>query len=81
MQPGSLVGMAAPGAAPPTEPPAPALAVSDVVDPPLPSVMDPEETSPGAAPTALPSGQPSDAIPPPWILSAAIAGAVFLRLP
>ncbi|CAA6657783.1 unnamed protein product [Spirodela intermedia] len=81
VQPGSLLGMAAPGAAPPTEPPAPALAVSDVVDPPLPPVMDPDETSPGAAPSALPSGQPSDGIPSPWILSAAIAGAVFLRLP
>ncbi|XP_078430735.1 glycerophosphodiester phosphodiesterase GDPDL7-like [Wolffia australiana] len=80
VQPGSLLGMAAPGAAPPTEPPAPALTLADVVDPPLPAVSDLDGASPDASPTSPshPSGQPLEAIPALWLVGTAIVVSAFL---
>ncbi|XP_077230985.1 glycerophosphodiester phosphodiesterase GDPDL7-like [Tasmannia lanceolata] len=61
-QPGSLLALAPPEVLPPAQPPAPVLTEADVIDPPLPAVADIEPKVPVAAPTALPSGQPANAV-------------------
>ncbi|MQL89374.1 hypothetical protein Taro_021948 [Colocasia esculenta] len=61
IEPGSLMQMAAPGAAPPVEAPAPSLTVADVRDPPLPPVTSENASSLIASPpSAHSSGQPSN---------------------
>lgn len=61
-EPGTLLSLASPDAAPPAEAPAPVLEVADVVDPPLPPVADLVEKAPVTSPTTQhpPSGQPAN---------------------
>ncbi|MED6113856.1 hypothetical protein PIB30_074739 [Stylosanthes scabra] len=54
-QPGDLMSTVDPQALPPAEAPFPALEVADVVDPPLPAVINSTKDEPGAPTTAAPS--------------------------
>ncbi|XP_073004059.1 glycerophosphodiester phosphodiesterase GDPDL7-like [Typha latifolia] len=63
-EPGSLLSLAPPEALPPAQAPAPVLNDSDVVDPPLPPVIDVADNAPPvSAPSAShnPSSQPANA--------------------
>ncbi|RWV88039.1 hypothetical protein BHE74_00045436 [Ensete ventricosum] len=63
-EPGTLLSLASPDAGSPAEAPAPVLEVADVVDPPLPPVIDLVEKAPVTSPTTQhpPSGQPANAV-------------------
>ncbi|XP_020102403.1 glycerophosphodiester phosphodiesterase GDPDL7-like [Ananas comosus] len=82
-EPGSLLSLAPPEAAPPAEPPAPILEASDVVDPPLPPVADLSEKSapPAATPPAPtePSGQPGTSANAVICLLAVVLSIIYLN--